>query len=171
MTKGPGAENIRVLVSTQLTKVLMLYGRLNSDYNPRYLPITVNSILLIISELEMLESKFDDFAEILRENIERRERYSNVFMIPDALVNSPDTKGLRKAMQDLAAPLIKSYCVEDRIFLTTLSEQVSLKTRNTLLSRTMRHCMLLLASCRGEDLDTIEDLGNWCKSQLVASVE
>ena len=169
MTKAPGLENMRILVSSHLTKVLMLFGRLNLDYNPRYLPVTVNSIMLLINELEMMEKNSAEFSEILSENINRRVMHSNVFMIPVALKDNPDTKGLREATRELAAPLVKSYCIEEVMFLTTLSEPISPKTRSALFSRAKRNCEILRDLCNDEDVQDIEDLKDLCCKEISAS--
>lgn len=173
MTETPGIENMRTLISTHLTKILMLFGRLHTDYNARYLPVTVNSILVLINELEMIEKKFYGFEDILKENIDRREKYSNVFLIPSDLASDPTTQGLRTAMCALASPMIKSYCEEDRKFLETLNQQVSLKTRQTLFSRTKRNCDMLSACVSAEDTTALNELREYCEQKLqeLASVK
>jgi hypothetical protein len=166
MTDTPGIENMRTLISTHLTKILMLYGRLHTDYNARYLPVTVNSILVLINELEMIEKKFYSFDEILKENIERREKYSNVFLIPGQLATDPSTKGLRIAMCILASPIIQSYCEEDRRFLETLDGQISLKTKQTLFARTIRNCEMLRNCASAGDAEALETLKEYCRRRL-----
>ncbi|MBA3664226.1 MAG: hypothetical protein H0W61_08465 [Bacteroidetes bacterium] len=164
----PGSENIRTLVSTHLTKVLMLFGRMDSDYNPRYLPVTVSSVLVLLNELEMMGQKFEDLAGLLKENIERREKFSNVFLVPPTLLTQPDLQGLRLAMCELAQPLIKSYCEEEINFLKTLDEQVSTKTRNSLFSRARRSCGLLKGCASKEDLIDLCALQDLCERELAA---
>lgn len=166
MSNLPGIENLRILISAHLTKILMLYGRLHTDYNARYLPVTINSLLLLINELEMIEKQNEGFSEILKENIDRRTNYSNVFLIPEALKDNATANGLRLGMCELAAPIIKGYCIEDRNFLINLDKQVSEKTRTTLFLRTQKNCELLVFCCPPEDLPALEALRDWCASEL-----
>ncbi len=156
----------RLMISTQLTKILMLYGRLHSDYNARYLPITVNSALVLINKMEYLEKTYYGFSEILLENIERREKYSNVFSIPVSLLMDPSTNGLRAAMYKLASPLIKEYCEEDKRFLDNLDPSVSPETRHMLFSRTNNNCEFLSVFCQPKDMILLTELKNWCENEL-----
>jgi hypothetical protein len=167
MTNTPGIENMRTLISTHLTKILMLYGRLHTDYNARYLPVTVNSILLLINELEMIEKKYYGFSDILKENIDRREKYSSVFLIPEELVREPNTKGLRTSMCALASKIVNAYCEEEKKFLLALNDQVSFKTRQTLYARTRRNCDLLQECCPPADLGELQSLRAFCEEKLV----
>jgi hypothetical protein len=166
MTEASGLENIRILISAHLTKILMLYGRLHGDYNTRYLPVTVSSILLLINELEHLEKKYYGFSDILAENIERREKYTNVFHIPDALQNNPTVKGLRDALVELVDPMLPSYCREDKKFLEALGANISLKTRQALFQRTLKNCELLTGFCSSGTNTTIQELKSWCDAEL-----
>ncbi|MCE3226413.1 MAG: hypothetical protein K0S32_964 [Bacteroidetes bacterium] len=165
VTEGSGIENIRIVISTHLTKILMLYGRLHGDYNTRYLPVTVSSILMLISELEILEKKYYGFSDILAENIERRERYTNVFHIPSALQNNPSVKGLKGALTELTDPMLSSYCAEDKKFLQSLGVNISLKTKQALFQRTLKNCDLLKSYSIGDSVKNLNDLKSWCEAE------
>jgi hypothetical protein len=162
---GPG--NIRTNISTNLTKILMLFGRLQPGYNVRYLPVSVNSILYMISELDQIEKKYFGFSEILQENIERREKHSRVFSTPPALRSNPSVKGLRLALYELTWPLIKNYCAEEKNFLTSgAGKNVSKTTRTSLLARTQRNCELLFAWCLPQESILLLELKLWCEEEL-----
>jgi hypothetical protein len=149
----------------------MLYGRLNGDYNTRYLPVTVSSILMLITELEHLEKKYYGFSDILAENIERREKYSKVFLIPEALQKNPSAKGLRYALSDLTIPLLSSYCSEDRKFLENLGPSISVKTRRALFQRTIKNCDLLINFCGDKASNTLHALKQWAETEAAKMVE
>jgi hypothetical protein len=160
-------ENIRILISANLTKILMLYGRLNTDYNARYLPITVNSTLTVISELEQLQEKHGNFSEILHENIERREKFSTVFNVPSFLQMDPSINGLRSATYKLASPLIKDYCKEDKTFLMGLETNIRSGIKHFLFSRTRNNCEFLSVFSQSKDTALINDLKEWCEMELL----
>ena len=160
-------ENVRMLVSVQLTRILMLFGRLNADYNARYLPITVNSSLILINELEQVEKRYYGFSEIFFENIERREKHSQVFNIPSSLQTDPTISGLRAAMYKLASPLIKNYCEEDKNFLHSLEIGLPKKIRYILLSRTKNNCEFLSVFCLPKDAGLVSALKAWCENELL----
>jgi len=162
-----GLENIKVTISTNLTKILMLYGRLSTDYNARYLPVTVSSIIHLINELEEIEKKYYGFSEILQDNITRRENYSKVFFIPDTLQAMPTVNGLRQSLYYLMKPLIRNYVKEDQHFLTQeLSTLTSDKTKKLLINKTKNNCEFLMAYCEAADTMLLTEMRNWCEEQL-----
>jgi hypothetical protein len=168
MPEASGIENIKVVISTNLTKILMLYGRLSADYNARYLPVTVVSITNLINELEEIEKKYYGFSEILQENISRRENYSKVFLIPGCLQEKPSTAGLRQALYQLMRPLIKNYVKEDQQYLTQeLASPASDKTKKILLNKTVNNCEFLKAYCEATDGMLLTNLQKWCEEKLV----
>jgi hypothetical protein len=157
----------RMLISTQLTKIFLLLGRLQPDYNPRYLPVTVSSILFLVNELDQLEKKVTGFSGILKENIELRQR-SEVFFIPKSLLASPDCQGLRTMLFELTNILIKSFCTEEKKFLSEgINPQISSMVRFTLLMRTEKNCKLLAALCGAENWLQLNELKRWCKSEML----
>jgi hypothetical protein len=169
MTSKPETENIRTTVSTHLSKILMLMGRLNPDYNSRYLPVTVTAVLYLVSELEQIEKNHGDFATILGENIERREKHLHVFDVPDTVKRNPTSKGIRLALYELADPLIKNYCEEEKMFLSSgLGPQVSRLVRLSMLMRTEKNCSLLSTLCKGNNCDRLQDLKQWCEAELAS---
>jgi hypothetical protein len=165
MSQVFGLENIRIKVSSSLTKILMLFGRLQPDYNIRYLPVTVSSLQGLIGELEQLEKKYYGFPEILKESIERRERYSRVIRIPGEVLGNPGTKGMRQALYQLSCPLIKSYCEKEKEFLIS-SADISEQMRLRLLDRARHHCELLFAWCYPEDSIHLLELKDWCSAEI-----
>jgi hypothetical protein len=166
MTASSGIENIRILVSAHLTKILMLYGRLDLDYNARYLPVTVSSLNSLINELEVIEKQNAELTAILKENIDRRINFSNVFLVPEVLRDNPTVSGLRAGLAELAAPIVAEYCEQDRMFLANLDPVISERTRATLFNRTKRNCELLYFCCREEDRERLKDLREWCELEL-----
>jgi hypothetical protein len=167
MSEASGIENIKVVISTNLTKILMLYGRLSSDYNARYLPVTVSSIVHLISELEEIEKRYYGFSEILVENIQRRENYSKVFFIPDLLQKTPTINGLRQSLYQLMRPLIKNYVKEEKQFL--LHEMNSLssdKTKQLLLNKARNNSEFLSAYCQPKDFLLLSEFRNWCETEV-----
>lgn len=169
MTLSQGIENMRILVSAHLTKILMLYGRLDSNYNARYLPITVGSLQLLINELEVIEKQNPTFKDILKENIDRRLNFSNVFLIPESLRINASIPGLRAGIRELAGPMINDYCKQDRLFLSNLDSIISEKTRITLFNRTKRNCELLKFCCNDKDVEILNSLKSWCVSETEGS--
>jgi hypothetical protein len=165
MSQVFGLESIRIRVSSSLTKIVMLFGRLQPDYNIRYLPVTVSSIQSLICDLEQLEKKYYGFQEILKESIERREKYSRVIRIPGHLLCNPGTKGMRQSLYQLSCPLIKSYCEKEKEFLIS-SAEISEQTRVRLLDRARHHCELLFAWCYPEDSIHLLELKDWCSAEI-----
>jgi hypothetical protein len=168
MSEASGLENIKVIVSTNLTKILMLYGRLSSDYNARYLPVTVSSIIHLINELEEIEKKYYGFSEILQENIQRRENYSKVFFIPGSLQEMPSINGLRLSLYSLMKPLIKNYVREEKQFLQyEMKSPASEKTKRLLLNKARNNAEYLMTYCEAADTLLLNEFQNWCESELV----
>jgi hypothetical protein len=165
MSQVFGLENIRIKVSSNLTRILMLFGRLQPDYNVRYLPATVSSIQDLVGEMEQLEKKYYGFSEILKENIERRDKYSKLIQIPCHLRANPGTKGMRQSLYLLTCPLIKSYCEKEKSFLIS-SVDISDQTRLRLLDRARQHCELLFAWCYPEDSIHLLELKDWCSEEI-----
>jgi hypothetical protein len=126
---------------------------------------------MLITELEHLEKKYYGFSDILAENIERREKYSKVFLIPSALQSSPSAKGLRDALSDLTIPLLSSYCMEDKKFLENLGSTISLKTRRALFQRTIKNCDLLINFCGEKAPETLHELKQWAEAQVAKMTE
>ena len=167
MSEASGIENIKVIVSTNLTKILMLYGRLSSDYNARYLPVTVSSIVYLINELEEIEKKYYGFSEILLENIQRRENYSKVFFIPDSLQAMPTINGLRQSLYQLMKPLIKNYVVTEKQFLEQeLNSSSSEKTKKLLFNKAKNNSEFLKTYCEPADTLLLNEMVNWCEMEL-----
>lgn len=167
MSEASGIENIKVIVSTNLTKILMLYGRLSSDYNARYLPVTVSSIVNLINELEEIEKRYYGFSEILIENIQRRENYSKVFFIPDSLQAMPTINGLRQSLYQLMKPLIRNYVKEEKLFLLQeMNTQSSDKTKKLLLNKARNNAEFLTAYCEPVDTLLLSEMQNWCEAEL-----
>jgi hypothetical protein len=167
MSEASGIENIKVVISTNLTKILMLYGRLSSDYNARYLPVTVSSIVHLISELEEIEKRYYGFSEILVENIQRRENYSKVFFIPDLLQKTPTINGLRQSLYQLMRPLIKNYVKEEKQFLLQeMSSLASDKTKQLLLNKARNNSEFLSAYCEAKDSLMLSEFRNWCETEV-----
>jgi hypothetical protein len=167
MSEASGIENIKVVVSTNLTKILMLYGRLSTDYNARYLPVTVSSIVHLISELEEIDKKYYGFSEVLVENIQRRENYSKVFFIPDSLQAMPTINGLRQSLYMLMKPLIKNYVGEEKQYLIQEMKSLSSeKTKKLLLNKAKNNCEFLRAYCEPADTLLLTEMQNWCESEL-----
>ena len=167
MPETSGIENIKVIVSTNLTKILMLYGRLSSEYNARYLPVTVSSIVHLINELEEIGKNYCGFSEILHENIQRRENYSKVFFIPESLQRMPSITGLRQSLYQLMKPLIRNYVKEEKQFLQhEINSSTSNRTKKLLLNKALNNSEFLLAYCGPADTLLLNEMQNWCEAEL-----
>jgi hypothetical protein len=169
MTEVLGFEHIRVQVSAHLTRIFLLFGRLDPHQNVRYLPVTVHSILSMIKELELIEKKYYGFGEIVRENIECRDKFLYGFDIRPLLIHNPTVKGLRAALYGLTCPVIKAYCKAEREFLVFgPGGGSSIATRQTLLKRTKKNCEDLFAWCLPEESILLLELKTWCEEQMVS---
>jgi len=167
MIEAPGQEDIRIQVSADLTNILRLYGKLQTEGDFRQIPDIINSILPLISGLEYKEQKYYGFSEILYENIEQVEKNSGVLNTPHILSADQGTKGLRKALYELTCPLIERYCSEERNFLSSkMGPGVSKKIKQNLLINAKANCGLLFAFCLPEESILILDLKIWCDERL-----
>jgi hypothetical protein len=157
------SENIRTQISIHLTKILVLFGRLNPEYNPRQLPLTVHLILIHLRELEQLETDNHEFGVSFRESVEIRENYTKVFVIPFLLLDEPTLGGLRKVISELVDPLVGRYCEEER---KALSQEID-NSRHTddvrlMLSRTRENCRLLRTVSLPPSAKKLSELQVWC---------
>ncbi|MGZ3884639.1 MAG: hypothetical protein ACXVP0_02185 [Bacteroidia bacterium] len=160
-------ELIRDVVSTRLTKILMLLGRLQPGYNPRHLPLTVSPVLFLIGQLERLERNSAAFHDIIREHIELRLQ-SGVFPISDSLRLDPNCKGLRVMLFELVNTLVKAFCEEEQKFLAGMSPQVPHMVRFSLLARAEKNCELLATLCSAENSLLLNRLKQWCSSKMLS---
>jgi len=151
-------------VSSNLTRILVLYDRLSAEYNPRYLPVTVKSVKFLINELEELGNDDPMISLVLKETIEWREKYSIVFSIPELLKSKPNIEGLREAAINLSKPLIENYCMEEKKFLKAVFYDDEMMLY--LYSRTKNNCLLLEAFCDKSDFIPLLELTEWCDDKL-----
>ncbi|HEY6159891.1 MAG TPA: hypothetical protein VI112_01675 [Bacteroidia bacterium] len=154
-------DDTRTEVSVNLTKILVLFGRLGPDTNARQLPATLAHIEPLISELEQMRLKDPAFDLILRQSIEVREKHSKVFRIPQVLLADPTIEGLRSANAQLAARVVRSYCrMTKKIF-----QELGAKATRELLTETVNDCRLIASALREEEPKLIELL-YWCEMEL-----
>jgi hypothetical protein len=166
MIEAYGQEDIKTQVSTDLTNILRLYCKLQTNEDVRQTPDIISSILPLINDLEKKEQKYYGFSEILHENIEQVERNSQVLKTPSVLRAEEGTKGLRKALYELTWPLIEPYCNEERKFLSAKIRTTSKKIRYNLLLNAKTNCGLLFAFCLPQESILLLDLKIWCESKM-----
>jgi very-short-patch-repair endonuclease len=161
------SENTRTQISIHLTKILVLFGRLNPEYNPRQLPLSVHLILIHLRELEQLDAEEEEFKALFRESVEIRENYTKVFVIPVTLLNNPTLEGLKQVISELVDPLVYRYCVEEK---KALSAEVDGSKHpddiRLMLSRTRENCRLLQSVSRTANAKFLQELQSWCESGL-----
>jgi hypothetical protein len=160
-------ENTRTQISIHFTKILVLFGRLTPEYNPRQLPLTYHLVLIHMRELEQLQKNNDDFDALFRESVEIRAHYTKVFVIPFALLSDPSLEGLKRVTAELVNPLIPRYCEEER---KALSSEVD-STRDAgdvmlMLKRTLENCRLLQGIAQPEAVKQLQALKGWCQVGL-----
>src|ERR1051326_1009533 len=154
-------DDTRTEVSVNLTKILVLFGRLGPDTNARQLPATLAHIAPLLGELEKMRAKNPEFDLILRQSIEVREKYSKVFRIPQVLSADPTIEGLRTANAQLAARVVRSYCRETK----KIFQELGAKATRELLFETVNDCRLIASVLREEEPKLIE-LMYWCEMEL-----
>jgi hypothetical protein len=159
-------DNIRIDVSTYLTRILLFCGRLEPDMNPQLLPVTVKLILPHVKELEELEKSKLSFSQVFKENILLREEHTQVFTIPPALLVDPTLNGLYRGISDLVNPLVKNYCVVEKSFLMNELRFAPLEQALELLGRTLKDCELLELFSSAESRNEITTLREWVKAEL-----
>lgn len=158
------AENYRTQISILLTKTLVLFGRLHPESNPEQLPHTLSQLLALVQDLKKLEQSGKDFPKILKDSIELRHNYSEVFAIPPNLVREPTIQGIYAALRTLVDPLVVPYCENQRKLLSP-SGRVSPARREALL-KTREHCTLLSAYCSHGNITALKTLQDWCETEL-----
>lgn len=159
-------DNIRIDVSTYLTRILLFCGRLGPDMNPQLLPVTIKLILPHVKALEELEKNKSSFSQVFKENVLLREEHSRVFEIPPALLVEPTLNGLYRGIANLVNPLIEDYCNVEREFLLNELRVASLEQALELLRRTLKDCELLEVFSSEESVKLLHSLRAWVNAEL-----
>ena len=160
-------EKLRSEVSNHLTKILVLFSRLDPDAKTRTLSETLHEFVRVIGKLEQLEKKYSEFGKILAENIEIREQHSKVFVIPNTILNDCTINGIKKALTLYLDPLIRRYSVEQQKYIKSeLRYKKDVQRCRVLLSNMRSDCKIIGQYCSAHNMPVIENLFTWCEMEL-----
>jgi hypothetical protein len=150
-----------------LTKILVLFGRLNPEYNSRQLPLTVHLVHIHLRELDQLEKENPSFGDMFKESVEIRENYTKVFVIPYSLLSDPTLHGLVKVITELVDPLVRKYCEEERRALSVeIDGSKHADDIILMLKRTWENCRLLQKVSQPGSIKQLLALQVWCEAGL-----
>jgi hypothetical protein len=168
MDKKKLTENLRTKISDHLTNILLLMGRLNSEYNPANLPGTLRQLFPFVIRLELLEKTHEDFEREFRENVLVRKNHSDVFDIPASFLQDPTIHGLRSVLADLADQRAASYCEELHKFIKEeLNSAKPVRAKYLLLTKVREDCEFLISVCSEKNYPVLAKLDKQCQAGLL----
>ena len=160
-------EKLRSDISNYLTKILVLFSRLDPDAKTRNLPDTIHEFVKVVRRLEQLEHNYPEFVQIFAENIEIREKHSKVFIIPNTILNDPSLNGIKNALTLYLDPLVKRYSVEQQQFVKNeLRNKKDISRKRILLENMRNDCKMMGQLCSAHNIPVFNNLITWCEMEL-----